>query len=75
MDLGNGHSFLTTFDTENLPIVTRWILFNADQQVAAYCLPGTCTPEGQTAAKKAGTLIMLQPGEEKDFHVVTGLEK
>lgn len=75
MDLADGHTFLTTFETANLPIVTRWILFNPDQQVAAYCLPGTSTPEGQTAAKKAGTLIMLQPGEEKEFHVTTGLEK
>lgn len=75
MNLGNGHNFMTKFNTKNLPIVTRWIMYNADQQVCAFALPGTSTPEGRNAAKKAGTLIMLKPGEEREFHVITGLEK
>lgn len=74
VDLGNGHNFLTTYKTAELPIVTRWILYNGDQQVNAFALPGTCTPEGQLAAKNAGTLITLKPQEERHFHVVTGLE-
>lgn len=75
MKFDKDHEFLTRFDTKNLPIVTRWILYNADQQVAAFALPGTSTPEGRNAAKKAGTLIMLKPQETIDFHVITGLEK
>lgn len=74
VDLGNGHNFLTTFKTAELPIVTRWILYNGDQQVNAFALPGTSTPEGHTAAKEAGTLIMLKPQERRHFHVTTGLE-
>lgn len=74
MAIGNGHQFLTRFDTEQLPIVTRWLLYNADQQVAAFALPGTNTPEGRTAAKSSGNLTMLQPGEKKTFSVTTGLE-
>lgn len=74
MHLGDGHNFLTTFKTAEFPIVTRWILYNADQQVAAFALPGTSTPEGKAAAEKAGTLIQLQPQEKRSFTVTTGLE-
>ena len=56
VDLGNGHNFLTTYKTAELPIVTRWILYNGDQQVNAFALPGTCTPEGQLAAKTPALL-------------------
>ncbi|EGP5096653.1 TPA: aldose 1-epimerase family protein [Enterococcus faecium] len=69
------HNFLTKFKTSEFPIVTRWLLFNADQQVAAFALPGTSTPEGRSAATAAGTLIQLKPGEKRSFMVTTGLEK
>lgn len=75
VELGDGHTFLTKYPTADLPIVTRWILYNGDQQVNAFALPGTSTPEGRLAAKQAGTLIMLPPQAEKHFHVQTGLEK
>jgi hypothetical protein len=47
-------------------------LHNPDQQVAAFVLPATCRPEGFLAAKKADTLISLEPGEKKSFTVITG---
>ncbi len=50
-------------------------MYNGDQQVAAFALPGTSTPEGRLAAQKAGTLIMLPPHATKHFHVTTGLVK
>ncbi|MCI1985901.1 MAG: aldose 1-epimerase family protein [Lactobacillus sp.] len=75
LHLNDQHNFLTTFKTAQFPIVTRWILFNPDQQVAAFALPGTSTPEGKAAATKAGTLIMLQPLEKRQFSVTTGLEQ
>lgn len=75
VDLGNGKNFLTKFNTDQFPIATRWILYNSDQQVNAFVIPGTSTPEGFTAAKKAGTLIMLKAHETKSFKVTTGLEK
>ena len=56
-------------------MATRWILFNPDQQVAAFVLPGTCRPEGFLAARKADTLIMLKPGEVREFSVRTGVEE
>lgn len=71
----DGHTFLTRFRTSEFPIATRWILYNPDQQVAAFVLPGTSTPEGREAARKAGTLIELQPMSSRNFHVTTGLEK
>ncbi|MDI8799820.1 hypothetical protein MJM59_29255, partial [Salmonella enterica subsp. enterica serovar Montevideo] len=41
--------------------VTRWILYNGDQQVAAFALPATCRPEGFLAAQRNGTLLQLEP--------------
>jgi len=68
----DGKTFFTEFDTTDLKYATRWILYNGDQQVSAFVLPATCRPEGFLAAKKAGTLIMLNPNEEKSFKIKTG---
>lgn len=73
--IGHNKKFLTKFSTKQFPIGTRWILYNPDQQVNAFVIPGTSTPEGLHAAKKAGTLIMLNPHESREFKVTTGLEK
>lgn len=73
MTLKNGKQFMTKINTTEFPIVTRWILHNPDQQVAAFALPGTSRPEGFHAAQKAGTLIMLKPQEKRQFSVTTGL--
>lgn len=67
-----GVTFFTEFSTEEFNYATRWLLYNADQQVAAFILPGTCRSEGFKAAEKAGTLIHLGAQEEKQFHVITG---
>ncbi|QEA31054.1 aldose 1-epimerase family protein [Secundilactobacillus malefermentans] len=74
VNVGNGHNFLTKFATEQFPIATRWILYNPDQQVGAFALPGTSRPEGFAAAQKAGTLIHLKAHESREFKVTTGLE-
>jgi hypothetical protein len=67
-----GFTLFTKFSTDEFNYATRWVLHNEDQQVAAFVLPGTCRPEGFLAAKKSGSLIMLSPGEERSFRVVTG---
>lgn len=67
-----GYTYFTAFSTKEFPHATRWLLYNADQQVAAFVLPATCRPEGFSAAKKAGTLIYLQAGQERNFSVTTG---
>jgi len=41
-----GYAMMTRFSTAQFPHATRWLLHNADQQVAAYILPATCRPEG-----------------------------
>jgi hypothetical protein len=64
---------MTRFSTAQFPHATRWLLHNADQQVAAYILPATCRPEGFLAAQQAGTLITLASGEQRHFSVETGL--
>lgn len=74
MHLDATHAYVTKFNTTDFPIVTRWLLYNADQKVAAFALPATSTPEGRLAAQASGTLIMLAPGATKHFSVTTGLE-
>jgi len=75
MDSPKGYGFKTEFSAQDFPCATRWIMYNPDLQVAAFCLPATCRPEGFNAAKKAGTLIMLKPDEVRDFKVTTGLKE
>lgn len=70
----DGAAFVTSFNTDEFPVATRWILHNPDQSVSAFALPGTSRPEGFLAAKKAGTLIELEPGKTRSFTVTTGLK-
>lgn len=74
IDSPDGYGFKTEFLTEDFNSATRWILYNGDQQVSAFVLPATCRPEGFLGAKKANTLVMVQPNEEKTFSVLTGLK-
>lgn len=71
----DGTVFQTEFATADFPVVTRWVLYNADQKVAAFALPGTSRPEGRRAAEQAGTLIHLAAGETRDFNVRTGVKE
>ncbi len=49
-------------------------MYKPEQQVSSCIIQGTCRPEGFLAAKKAGSLLMLQPDKEKTFSVITGLK-
>lgn len=68
-----GHSFFVEFSSKDFPVATRWLLYNADQQVAAFVLPGTSRPEGRNAAQQCGALIELGAGETRNFSVTTGV--
>ncbi|WGE89164.1 aldose 1-epimerase family protein [Actinobacillus arthritidis] len=70
-----GYNYLTKFSSKEFNYATRWILYNADQQVGAFVLPATCRPEGYLVAKKANTLIIMKPHETKSFKVTTGIEE
>ncbi|WP_174509621.1 aldose 1-epimerase family protein [Klebsiella oxytoca] len=69
----DGTTFITRFSSAELNYVTRWILYNGDQQVAAFALPATCRPEGFLAAQRNGSLISLAPQETRSFSVTTGI--
>lgn len=68
-----GPVFVTRFSTDEFDYATRWILYNGDQKVAAFILPATCRPEGQQAARQAGSLLQLDAGASRRFSVTTGL--
>ncbi|MBN3830811.1 aldose 1-epimerase family protein [Burkholderia sp. Ac-20344] len=68
----DGGAFHTAYRPEQFPHATRWILHNADQQVAAFALPSTCEPEGYEAERRKGHVATLAPGATRRFDVVTG---
>ncbi|KWI44257.1 DUF4432 domain-containing protein [Burkholderia pseudomultivorans] len=68
----DGGAFHTAYRPEQFPHATRWILHNADQQVAAFALPSTCEPEGYQAERRKGHVAALAPGATRRFEVVTG---
>ena len=70
----DGTVFATQFKSSDFQVATRWILYNPDQQVAAFVLPGTSRPEGFLAAEKAGTVVRVEPGATRTFVVTTGVE-
>ncbi len=61
----DGTTFVTRFSSAELNYVTRWILYNGEQQVAAFALPATCRPEGYLAAQRNGTLIQVAPQQTR----------
>jgi hypothetical protein len=67
-----GDGFAISFDPRQFPCAVRWLMRNADQQVAAFALPSTCLPEGYMAERRAGRVQSLAPGASKDFAVRTG---
>lgn len=73
MTAPDGTTFITRFSSAEFNYVTRWILYNGDQQVAAFALPATCRPEGYLAAERNGSLLMLAPQETRRFTVTTGI--
>ena len=73
MTAPDGTTFVTRFASAEFNHVTRWILYNGDQQVAAFALPATCRPEGFLAAQASGTLQTIAPKETRCFTVTTGI--
>lgn len=69
----DGTTFVTRFSSTEFNYVTRWILYNGDQQVAAFALPATCRPEGYLAAQRNGTLLLVEPQQTRTFTVTTGI--
>jgi hypothetical protein len=67
-----GPAFYTRYQPAQFEHAARWVLHNADQQVAAFVLPATCEPEGYRAEKAKGNVRSLAAGESASFSVTTG---
>jgi Domain of unknown function (DUF4432) len=68
----DGAAFYTRYKPEQFEHAARWILHNADQQVAAFILPATCEPEGYIAESAKGNVRSLAAGASAGFSVRTG---
>ena len=67
-----GDAFALSFSQAQFPHVVRWLMVNADQQVAAFALPSTCEPEGYLAERRKGNVASVAPGETRVFSVRIG---
>ena len=67
-----GDGAVVSYAPEVFPHAVRWVLYNADQQVAAFALPSTCEPEGYLAEARKGHVRILPPGGKAAFTVRTG---
>ena len=56
-----GDAFVVSYAPSSLPHLVRWVLCNADQQVAALALPSTCEPEGYLAESRKGHVRTVAP--------------
>ncbi|WP_438288607.1 aldose 1-epimerase family protein [Edwardsiella tarda] len=73
MQAADGTTFVTRFSSRDFNYATRWILYNGDQQVAAFVLPATCRPEGALAAQRNGTVLQLAAQQSRSFWLTTGI--
>lgn len=65
-------AFYMSWSLKELPKTTRWILCNADQEVGAFALPGSCEPEGYLAERAKGNLRQLGGHQTARFKVTLG---
>ncbi|PIE72705.1 MAG: DUF4432 domain-containing protein [Deltaproteobacteria bacterium] len=72
MKLPQGGGCYCGFHPQDFDHTVRWILADADQQVAAFALPATCEPEGYIAEKAKGNVKLLGGGQSRSFTVRTG---
>lgn len=63
-----GLSLEITFRYDQLPCLTNWQHWGPGDYVMGL-EPGTAFPEGQLAARESGRLIMLEPGESREYEV------
>lgn len=68
----DGAAFHTRYSPQQFEHAARWLLYNSDQQVAAFVLPATCEPEGYRAEQAKGNVRSLQPGARAEFSLTTG---
>ena len=73
MKLTDGSAQYLGYDGDAFSHLTRWILKNDSQGVAAFALPGSCEPEGYTAETAKGNVRTLAPGERTAFRGSAGL--
>ncbi len=72
MEYPNGDGQYCKYKPSQMPHLTRWILYNGDQKVAAFALPGTCDPEGYSTEKQKGNVMSLAASASIEFSVTTG---
>jgi len=55
-----------TYDPKVLPYFTEWKMMGVREYVLGL-EPGNCTPDGRNLVRKAGNLVVLKPGDKKQY--------
>lgn len=63
---GEEFGLMIEWDTTHEPYLTQWKNYRRGSYVCGV-EPGNCVPEGQNRARRAGRLVMLNPGEQQRF--------
>lgn len=61
-------SLRLSWDTTNLPRFTQWKMNGAGMNVLGI-EPGNCYVEGRKKERERGSLVMLEPGESRTYHL------
>jgi hypothetical protein len=56
-----------------LPVATRWIVRNGDEDALGMVLPGTAGPEGYTIEGRKGRLVSLASNQTRAFRIEAGV--
>jgi len=67
-----GDGIAMSYSLKQFSHTVRWLLRNADNEVAAFALPATCEPEGFVAERRKGNVRSLPPRATAHFAVRTG---
>lgn len=71
--LSDGSADYVSYRSAELPFGVRWLTRAPERQALGVILPATASPEGRAAAKAAGHLRYLEPGEIFSTHIRFGV--
>ena len=63
-----GHGLTIEYRPEQLPCLTHWQHWSTHEFVTGL-EPGNCHPIGSEAAEREKSLVILEPGEHRDYEI------
>jgi len=70
--LGDGFGFYVKYSHKELPFFTEWKM-NGEGTYVVGMEPANCHVEGRAKERERGTLVFLEPGEKREYHLEIGV--